>query len=174
MQLTVTCPVTIGQLLVQEICVLLSRLGLFFFGMWDSNTNLYPIIARCRQHFQSNWTVSLCLLCVYCRVCDFCIQKAHSSETYLERFGCQETLTQLFQPIDHDFSLYSVVLLWVEASSTWCAHSSVLFLKLLPDKQSVHSSLTMTALRPSEHQAGERNQDSFKGVRGLMDLSRNI
>lgn len=55
-----------------------------------------------------------------------------------------------------------------EVSHARCTRGSMLFLQLLPDKQSTHSTLTMTALRPSKQHVRERNQDSFKGICGAI------
>ena len=66
------------------------------------------------------------------------------------------------------------VLLWVKVSYSWCTRGSVLFLQLLPDKRSVHSSLTMTALRPSKHLVEKEITAPLKEYTELSgDLSAN-
>lgn len=51
----------------------------------------------------------------------------------------------------------------------------VLFLQLLPDKQSVHSSLAMTALRPSKHLVEKEIRAPLKEYTELSgDLSAEI
>lgn len=67
------------------------------------------------------------------------------------------------------------VLLWVKVSYSWCTRGLVLFLQLLPDKQSVHSSLAMTALRPSKHLVEKEIRAPLKEYTELSgDLSAEI